>query len=238
MDEWKLARNLGKQAEQTVYNGTRASSFVEELEEQRRAELSYRTGWKNFDSEHIFDEEHRKDPEYTKKIIKEFIEYIQYCRKTKRPIEGKIGDIEFSVDPKDISRIEFSDVRREKTCITDGKDFYTEHIIAEDSQLTRFPEYDENLEAYLSRQIYVINGEEINEYITIEPKVSLVDLKNIYDYDKIQNNLVEIYLNRNPKYEKGENGEVYRLEIDENEEIPQLVADKREMETRGAFPNP
>ena len=217
MDEWKIAQRLKGEAQNASFQGNGASWYEEETMEtleKKRQEAEYRKRWNNFSSEYYFDENHKESN------IEGLKKYIKYCRKTKRPIEGKRGGIGFRVDAKDSSKVYFFNRTGDRNIQIDGEEVFSE---CRADTTYRFVHYrrdnQQTVGVRLDREVYVLNGEEINEYISAFPH----DIDDLEEIKQIEEEMVQEYLRNNPQYSKGEEGEVYRLEIDEKEEVKPLI---------------
>lgn len=236
MHEWKIVQGLKKKSQNYSSVTDEFPKVDSATYEKIKEDVMYRRRWNNFRGEYSFDEEHREEN------VSEMIDYIEYCKQTGRRVEGKKGDIGFRVDIKDPSRIYFFDETERLIGQIDSNSIFFESRFLKGIEFISYHKADQpNVrKVKFERELYLttgtgIDGTEINEYITIDPLIK-DHIADPYDYNdceytleelktvrKLKDDIAQEYVKYNPEYSIGENGEVYRLEIDESEDLKKII---------------
>ncbi len=157
-------------------------------------------------------------------------EYIRNCKENNDPISFKYGSIVFEIDDDKPSSIKFETIEERSAVLDNGsRENFTAFIENGEIVYSELEKKEKNLDAHymeedkmsvpveISKTVYVIDGEEINEYYEIfeQPESPVTDDE--------KENIIHAYLQNNPEYSKGNDNEIIRENIDENEKNKHLV---------------
>lgn len=233
-DEWKIAQGLKKknESDRSNYEDAIIDKLDKETAPKRLAEeknWEYWGAFSNFE-EGIFKKE------WEKGNIAAFGSFIQKCRLKglTLPYEGKRGDVAFSIISENPLKVSFNTraqkgdrFQKKDTNITIAND-QVEYSQIEVKREVLFTEckHTGTLE-FVTRSIYIMLNDsypEINEYFSFLPPERRrmpigYHMKDIGEINKLR----DIVKNENPEFNVGNDGELYRLEIDPTEKVRSFV---------------
>ena len=216
-NEWKIAQGLKKQNQNdslsvdSIISKERLDEFGKWQDDIEKSDWARnkRELEENFDE---IPDIQMLDKEFESQNIEFLKECIQNCIKENKRISGNIGDISFSIDENNPQKISFTGKDGNYNVTIDGEDIFSEidfyryerpNYIKDGYATTFIP---------MTRTITVTNGEEFSESYRIEEI-----------YDKNVSSIIEDSLNIYKDYTKGDEDELYRNDIDPNEEIKTFI---------------
>lgn len=222
-DEWKIAQGLKRQNQDTSLRYDEANlDYAYKLERAKQIKKEEEMKQKWMSGKEKFSEENEEEK------VESLKDYILYCRENNKKMEIKGSSISFEIDDNNPSDITF---RREDkkhgsniANIKNGEIIYSE-IESIERRYAHYRAHNRlNVPVSITRSIYVINCDEINEYYNFEPQPLSVGISE----DTI-NTMIESITEENPEYQKGNKGEIYRDGIKPEEPIKFKLHDQEEL---------
>ena len=218
-DEWKIVQGLKKQTQNNSFGNNErmiSEEAIQRLEKQGNKLMARHWSIQKRDFEKEFDEVESIDEsffsqEFRNNYIETLKKRILECKDNNEKITGKIGNINFSVDKENSQKIVFTGDSGNFNVTINGQDIFSEI----DFYRQENPTYVRSGQALskfipMTRTITVINGEEFSESYYIED-------------DEISSEIVQDALNTYTDYMHGEENELYRSDINPNEEIKDFI---------------
>lgn len=216
-DEWKIAQGLKKQNQNdslsvdSIISKERLDEFGKWQDDVEKSEWAREKRNSEERLEEIPDIQ-MLDKQLEGQNIELLKECIQKCMNEHKKISGNIGDISFSIDENNPQKISFTGKDGNFNVTIDGEDIFSEvdfyryerpNYIKDGYATTFIP---------MTRTITVTNGEEFSESYRIEEI-----------YDKNTSSIIEDASNVYTDYTKCDEDELYRSEINPNEEIRTFI---------------
>lgn len=216
-DEWKLAQGQKKKNQNdslsvdSIISKERLDEFGKWQDDVEKSEWARKKRDLEAKLEEIPDIQ-MLDKQLEGQNIELLKKCIQKCMNEHKKISGNIGDISFSIDENNPQRISFTGKDGNFNVTIDGEDIFSEvdfyryerpNYIKDGYATTFIP---------MTRTITVINGEEFSESYRIDEI-----------YNKNASNIIEDASNIYVDYTKSDEDELYRSDIDQNEEIRTFI---------------
>lgn len=218
-DEWKIVQGLKKQTQNNSSGNNErmiSEEAIQRLEEQGNKLMGRHWSIQKRDFEDKFDEVESIDESFFAEELKSrYIEtlkkHIVECKDNNEKIIGKIGNINFSIDKENPQKILFTGDSGNFNVTINGQDIFSEIDFYRQEQPT-YVRSGQALSKFIpmTRTITVINGEEFSESYYIED-------------DEISSEIVQNALNTYTDYTNVEENELYRSDINPNEEIKEFI---------------
>lgn len=218
-DEWKIVQGLKKQTQNNSFGNNEkmiSEEAIQRLEEQGNKLMGRHWSIQKRDFEDKFDEvESIEESFFAEELKCRYIEtlkkHIVECKDNNEKIIGKIGNINFSIDKENPQKILFTGDSGNFNVTINGQDIFSEIDFYRQEQPT-YVRSGQALSKFIpmTRTITVINGEEFSESYYIED-------------DEISSEIVQNALNTYTDYTNGEENELYRSDINPNEEIKKFI---------------
>lgn len=218
-DEWKIVQGLKKQTQNNSFGNSErmiSEEAIQRLEKQGNKLMAQHWFIQKRDFEKEFDEVESIDEsffsqEFKSSYIETLKKRIIECKDNNEKITGKIGNINFSIDKENPQKIVFTGDSGNFNVTINGQDIFSEI----DFYRQENPTYVRSGQALskfipMTRTITVINGEEFSESYYIED-------------DEISSEIVQDALNTYTDYMHGEENELYRSDINPNENIKEFI---------------
>lgn len=218
-DEWKIVQGLKKQTQNNSFGNNErmiSEEAIQRLEEQGNKLMGRHWSIQKRDFEDKFDEvESIEESFFAEELKSRYIEtlkkHIVECKDNNEKIIGKIGNINFSIDKENPQKILFTGDSGNFNVTINGQDIFSEIDFYRQEQPT-YVRSGQALSKFIpmTRTITVINGEEFSESYYIED-------------DEISSEIVQNALNTYTNYTNVEENELYRSDINPNEEIKEFI---------------
>ncbi|MBQ2835752.1 MAG: hypothetical protein IJE68_02830 [Clostridia bacterium] len=246
-DGWKIAQELIRKNQNNSFGRNDYSIGTGDPRDYRPRKLTKKElrdkKWRKLDSDIIFYPlvKDKESPYYEHNLesdnIKDIKDFIQECRKKDKPVVMQIGEITISVDEKKPERITFSSSgklgsferkarQRYPYRITiKGEDMYSEVDIIDSSDYSLEAVYKEkghqdvHVPVKVSQRVTIIDGEEISESFYVRALEKGIESSHI----------ISKLLEANPEYQEGNGNEIYRENINPEEQISTLVSSESEL---------
>jgi len=230
-DAWKIVQGLKKQNQNDslMDNGITFSEQTlkkidDSIRERERSEWDFRKKIKDNLSDEIpninkiyFEPDSNKENEFIDKLKK----FIVQCNINNKPISGKIGNIQFSVDRKNFKKISFFNETGNFLINIDGEDKSSEVSFIKEQEIKYICNSPINLGntdleyLILTREITITNGEEIKETYYVDD--------DSYQREELQIEVLKYILDNNPEFKQEGNDGIYRLIVNPDEELKKVV---------------
>ncbi len=218
-DEWKIAQGLKKQNQDLSFKfDETGNDYAYKLENAKKIKEE-ETMEQKWNSKNVYF--NKKNEE---KDIEDLKKYILYCRENNKEIIVNRGNLSFEIDDNNPSDITFKKENKKEGSnianIKNGEVTYSEIELREERYAHYWGSDKIRIGLSLVRSIYVINGNEINEYYSFNPQYNgelSSESKEI---------VANYFVNENPEYSKGAPGEVFREEINPNEHMKNYLQDE------------
>jgi len=214
-DGWKIVQGLKRENQNNSFgnnDGIVSEEAIKRIDEQgkRLEEHHWAVRKREFESE--FEEVEEIDEtffnqEFKSNYIETIKKCIAECRENNKQIKGKIGNINFSIDKENAEKITFTGDAGNFNVVIKGQDIFSEvdfyrqekpTYVKDGCALSKF--------IPITRTITVVDGEEFSESYSIEE-------------DDLTDEIVQDALKNYSDYIQGEDNELYRREINPDEEI-------------------
>ena len=219
-EEWKIVQGLKRQVQNDSFDRNTYREIGERRERKMTKEEEARylldIAMKELPSNEFFE----RDEENERLRINQLKTYIKDHKEDEEDIKMRIGEMNIVINknqPTKINFVSYGNIDGKNGTVLKypyritiyGGEIYSEVDMIQQSALASYKESGEDsTKLAISRTITVVNSEEINEYIDLKGQNS--------------EEVIEDLIKRNSEYLKGEEGSIYRSEINPDDEIRKM----------------
>ncbi len=179
------------------------------------------------------------DGKHKQEFQDRLVQLVNYSRFKEESINGKVGDVAFFVKSEDPLEIIFTDYYSNSFVTISEKGIYSEIALNCSSvNLHFFSPRKCNQPIVLTRKVFVVDSEEINEYLNIELGRANKRSFNGFYYNEPDKEayIAQEFLKLHPEFSQGEKKtEFYRLNVSPTSKVPRLYDKTVKKGTMGPF---
>ncbi len=219
-DEWKLAQGQKKKNQNDSFNvGDSIIDYVSKQQDMARQqeEDSWEEEWNKYRGAGLFDKD------FEEGNIAAFKDFISECRKKNLELNGKRGDVAFSIKSEHPLKVSFDSGDRDSNVVIYDNEVLYSQIEAGREEWNAHYKY--KIPTSLTRSIYVMHGGQIdiNEYFSLLSKSDTLSEESKQKEIEKANNIRNKILSEHPEFSAGQDGEFYRLEINPTEKVEPII---------------
>lgn len=219
-DEWKLAQGQKKKNQNDSFKTEEPIiDYVSKQQDiaSQREEDAWKEEWNNYLGAGLFEKD------FEEGNIEAFKDFILGCRKKKIELNGKRGDLSFSIKSEHPLKVSFDAGDRDSNVVIYDNEVLYSQIEAGREEWNAHYKY--KTPTALKRSIYVMHGGQvdINEYFSLLSNADALSEESKQKEIEKANNIRDNILNEHPEFSAGQDGEFYRLEISPSERVEPAV---------------